>query len=211
MRRRRPQISRSSEPIGVVLAGGLGRRMGGAKGTVELGGRPLISYPLDALSAVLADVAIIAKADTELPALPGVTVWIEPDQPRHPLLGVVQALELAHGRAVLSCPSDLPFVTGELVSALAHCDPEGAPAVIACQKGELQPLLGCYQHEALALLGADPANLERPARQVVAALAPRRLEVLDPDALFNVNAPDDLLQAAAMLDRRRRLYPKVKS
>ena len=38
-------------------------------------------------------------------------------------------------------------------------------------------------------------------RDAVAALGPRLLQVDDPEALFNVNAPDDLLLAAAMLDR----------
>ena len=38
-------------------------------------------------------------------------VWIEPDRPADPLLGVIEALELAGGRAVLVCPVDYPFVT----------------------------------------------------------------------------------------------------
>ena len=102
--------------MGVVLAGGLGRRLGGAKATVELRGRPLICYPLQALAAVLEEVAIIARADTPLPSLPGVTVWIERQAPRHPLHGIVEALGFAGGRPVLVCAVDLPFVTPELVS-----------------------------------------------------------------------------------------------
>ena len=45
----------------------------------------------------------------------GVTVWIEPEHPRHPLVGIVQALALADGRPVLVCGADLPFVSAELV------------------------------------------------------------------------------------------------
>ena len=48
----------------MILAGGLGRRIGGAKAVVQLGGRPLISYPLQALQAALGEVAIVAKPDT---------------------------------------------------------------------------------------------------------------------------------------------------
>jgi molybdopterin-guanine dinucleotide biosynthesis protein A len=191
------------EPVGVVLAGGLGRRLGGAKATVELCGRPLIWYPLEALAAVLSEVAIIAKADTELPNLPGVTVWIEPQTPRHPLLGIVEALGLAAGRPVLACASDLPFVTPELVASLARADAMGAPAVVAADHGAFQPLLGRYEPAAVPLL-AGAAVEGAPARAAVAALAPRLLQVEDPDLLFNVNAPEDLLHAAAILDRRRR-------
>jgi molybdopterin-guanine dinucleotide biosynthesis protein A len=184
-----------------VLAGGLGRRIGGGKATVELSGRPLISYPLAALSAVLADVAIIAKPDTELPSLPGVTVWVEPAEPQHPLVGILQALALAGGRPVLACAVDLPFLTPAVVELLAQADPAGAPAVVAAERGAIQPLLGCYRPESLPLLG-EPSS-ERSLRDAVSAIGPRLLELKDDEALFNVNSPDDLLQAAAMLDRRR--------
>jgi molybdopterin-guanine dinucleotide biosynthesis protein A len=187
-----------------VLAGGLGRRIGGSKATVELNGRPLIAYPLAALSAALKDVAIIAKADTELPSLPGVTVWIEPQTPRHPLVGIVQALGLAGERPVFVCAADMPFVTPEVVIRLAHADPGGAPAVIASERGVGQPLLGCYQPAAVEALGRPGDQVA--LRDAVAAIGPRLLEV-EPETLFNINAPEDLLQAAAMLDR----YPKVKS
>jgi molybdopterin-guanine dinucleotide biosynthesis protein A len=195
-------MRRRAEPIGVILAGGSGRRMGGSKATVELSGRPLISYPLEALAAALRDVAIIAKPDTELPSLPGVTVWIEPQSPQHPLVGIVESLALAAGRPVLVCAADLPFVSSELIGSLARCDPQGAPAVIAARCGAIQPLLGCYQPSALEHL-SRAAGEEPPLRELVRAMSPRLLEVEDPDALFNVNAPDDLLQAAAMLDQRR--------
>jgi molybdopterin-guanine dinucleotide biosynthesis protein A len=194
------------KPVGVVLAGGLGQRMGGAKATVELAGRPLICYPLEALAAALDEVAVLAKADTELPSLPGATVWVEPHIHHHPLVGISHALALAGGRPVLVCALDLPFVSPELVSQLAAEDPAGAPAVVASRRGTMQPLLGCYQQSAMELLG--PAG-DRPLRELVAALKPRLVEVEDPDALFNVNAPDDLLRAAATLDRRRSRHERA--
>jgi molybdenum cofactor guanylyltransferase len=173
--------------------------MGGAKATVLLRGRPLISYPLEALSAALVEVVVLAKADTELPSLPGTTVWIESDAMQHPAVGIVQALALAGGRPVLVCAGDLPFVSPALVRELASSDPEPAPAVVASAQGVMQPLLGRYQSRAAHGLRAGD---ERPLREQVAELAPRVVEVADPRELFNVNAPEDLLQAAAMLDRR---------
>jgi molybdopterin-guanine dinucleotide biosynthesis protein A len=201
--------NRRLEPIGVVLAGGQGRRMGGSKATVELSGRPLISYPLEALTAVLGDVAIVAKPDTELPSLAGVTVWIEPPAPSHPLVGVVQALALAERRPVVVCAGDLPFVPPELVARLARTDPGSAPAVVVSCGGELQPLLGCYQQRALALLGPAARAADSPVRRAVASIGPRLLQIEDREALFNVNAPEDLLQAAAILDRRRRAASRM--
>ena len=174
--------------------------MGGAKATVLLKGRPLVSYPLEALSAALAEVVVLAKADTELPSLPGTTVWIETHQVHHPAIGIVQALALAGGRSVLVCAADLPFVTPGLVRELASAEPEHAPAVVASAGGAMQPLLGCYHPQAARLLRAGD---ERPLREQISELSPRVVEVADPRELFNVNAPEELLQAAAMLDRKR--------
>jgi molybdopterin-guanine dinucleotide biosynthesis protein A len=189
-----------SDPIGVVLAGGQGRRIGGSKATVSLDGQPLISYSLRALQAVLADVVILAKSATVLPSIAGVTVWIEPDTLHHPLIGIIQALALADGRPVLICAADLPFVTPDLLTRLARHDPGTAPAVIAASGDRIQPLLGCYQPGAARLLSR--VDLNRPLREVIAAIGPALLAVDDPDMLFNVNTPDDLLQAAAMLGSR---------
>lgn len=190
-------------PIGVVLAGGRGRRMGGAKAMVELGGKALISYALQQMTAALGDVAVLAKADTELPSLPGTTVWVEPQSHHHPLVGIRQALALAGGRAVLVCAADFPLVTADLLRRLAIADGYGAPAVIASAQGRPQPLLGRYESSALAVLSDPERAGDRPLIDAVRAIGPRLLEVEDAGTLFNVNTPDDLLQAAAMLDRRR--------
>jgi molybdenum cofactor guanylyltransferase len=192
-----------TRPIGAILAGGGGRRIGGDKAIVELQGKPLISYPLEAVREALGQVAILAKADTKLPYVSGVTVWIEPDTRRHPIVGIAQALALADGRPALVCGADLPFVSAELVRRLAKTNPGRAPAVVACAQGRLQPLLGCYQRRALPLLGREAIDETCPVSDTIAAMGPVLLEVDDPDELFDVNSPDDLLQAAAMLDRRR--------
>ena len=133
----------------------------------------------------------------------GVTVWIEPDARRHPLVGITQALALADGRPVLVCGADLPFVSPTLVRRLARANPGRAPAVIACTRGEMQPLLGCYQRRALPLLSGEAQVPTCPVRETIAAIDPVLFEVDDPEELFDVDSPDDLLQAAAMLDRRR--------
>ncbi|MEA2199195.1 MAG: molybdenum cofactor guanylyltransferase [Solirubrobacteraceae bacterium] len=190
---------RPQAPIGVILAGGLGRRLGGAKANVELGGRPLISYPLRAMCAALAEVAIVAKEDTELPAgLGPVPVWIEPPEPRHPLAGIVHALGVAGGRAVLVCAADMPLVTPALVSQIAATDPGRAPAVVPSCGGELQPLLALYLPAAAARL-APAATAEGPLRQAVAAIGPHILAIEDPHAFANVNTPEDLARAAALV------------
>ncbi len=192
-----------SKPVGAILAGGRGLRIGGEKAIVELQGKPLICYPVEAVQQVLTRVAIMAKTGTRLPRLPGVAVWIEPESPRHPLTGIAQALALAGGRPVLICAGDLPFVTPELIRRLVKADAGRAPAVVACAQERMQPLLGCYQPRALDLLADAARDGTGRVTDAVAALEPVLLEVDDPDELFDVDSPDDLLLASAMLDRRR--------
>ena len=104
------------------------------------------------MSAPLRHVVILAKPDTKLPYVSGVTVWIERDDRRHPVVGIMQALALADGRPVVVCGADLPFVSAKLVKQLARANPGRAPAVIACAQGEMQPLLGCFHRWYLYLL-----------------------------------------------------------
>jgi molybdopterin-guanine dinucleotide biosynthesis protein A len=187
--------------IGVVLAGGGGRRIGGDKAIVELEGRPLLHYPLAVLRAVLDDVAVVAKRSTILPALDAdVVVWLEADEPRHPLAGIVHALRCAAGRPVVVVAGDMPFVTRGLVAALARRRARGAPAVVPRAGGRLQPLCARYDPRALPALAA--CDLTVPLCDVVAALSPRIVDWPDDDAFFNVDHPEDILQAAALLAGR---------
>jgi molybdopterin-guanine dinucleotide biosynthesis protein A len=198
----------------VVLAGGLGSRLGGeGKATVELAGRPLLAYVLEALTGALDDVAVAAKAGTALPGsangetlrVPGsapVALWTEPDEPHHPLAGLRHALARADGRAVLACAVDMPLVTPSLVTEIAHADADGALAVVPLTGTRLQPLLARYEPGARAVL--DVAGENAPLTAAVQALHPRTLEFADPELFFNVNSPEDLREAAAELRRRRR-------
>ncbi len=173
---------------------------------VELSGRPLISYPYAAMMrSDLTEVAIVVKPGTELPGLAGATVWIESEASHHPLVGIVAALALAGDRPVLVCAADLPFVSPHSISRIAHADPAGAPAVLSSCRGVVAPLLACYQPDAIELLADAALQARLPVQEAVAAIGPSPLEIEDPDELFTVKTPDDLLQAAGMLDRRRRL------
>jgi molybdenum cofactor guanylyltransferase len=177
--------------IGAVLAGGAGRRMGGAKVTRMLDGRPLAAYPAAALAQVCERVAIVAKPSAELPDLPGVERWDdEPEEPRHPLTGIVHALERAGGEPVLICAADMPFVTADALRKLAA---QGVTA-IAVADGVLQPVLGLYSPGVLpALKGAEP---DAPLTRTIEALGPE-LVTLPPEQVRSIDTPEDLANAEA--------------
>ncbi|MCW2981478.1 MAG: 4-diphosphocytidyl-2C-methyl-D-erythritol synthase [Solirubrobacterales bacterium] len=182
--------------LGVVLAGGRGSRLGGAKPTAELAGRPLISYPLAALAEAGLEAVVVAKPDTDLPPL-DVDVLAEAAEPVHPLTGIVAALRQT-GRPIVVIGCDFPFVPAALLRALADA-PE--PLVIPAPGGEAQPLVARWTPALLPALDAA-LDLEEPLRRTVAALSPRLLEDAelapsgDPARIFfNVNTPADLRRA----------------
>jgi molybdopterin-guanine dinucleotide biosynthesis protein A len=187
--------------IGALLAGGDGRRIGGDKATIQLAGRPLLHYPLAVVRATLHKVAVVAKTFSALPPLdPEVTIWLEPEAPRHPLTGVVHALVRARGRPVIVVAGDMPFVSCALIDALSRERPRGALAVVPRAAGRVHPLCARYEQSALAALTAfDPAV---PTEETVDALPTRILEWPEEEPFFKVNRPEDLLQAAALLDSR---------
>lgn len=167
---------------------------------VELLGRPLLDYPLDALRDVVgADAYVVAKRDTKLPPLGGRAArWVEPEEPQHPLAGLVHALGLSRGRPVLAVAADMPLVTADLLRWLAGVPLKGAPAVVPRAGGRLQPLCAVYTAAAVPLLrGAMQAG--DGATDAVEQLGAQLYDVEDDRLFFNVNTPDDLLQASAML------------
>jgi molybdopterin-guanine dinucleotide biosynthesis protein A len=190
-------------PIGVVLAGGAGRRLGGAKATTILAGRPLISYPLAALAGAIDDVAVVAKAGSPLPAdLGGARLWTEPDEPRHPLTGLLAALRRAEGRAIVVVAVDLPLLDLGTALALATTQPRpGSVAVVARSDGRPQPLIARYEAESLDRLEAADPSASLTA--IVETLRPTWLDLPDPAVAFNVNDPGDLAEAERRLAQRR--------
>lgn len=112
----------SAEKItGVVLAGGMGRRMGGVdKGLVELDGKPMAAHVLARLAPQVDELMINANQNTEAYAAFGHPVFGD-DIPGFagPLAGLHAALVRASHPLVVTAPCDSPFLPDDLVARLA--------------------------------------------------------------------------------------------
>ncbi|SFM75916.1 molybdopterin-guanine dinucleotide biosynthesis protein A [Thioclava dalianensis] len=183
--------------FGLILAGGQGVRMGGVdKAQLALAGRRLIDHVSTRLGPQVARLAISANGD---PArFPGRTVL--PDDPAHreagPLAGLIAGLGWAEAQgadALVCAPVDVPFLPRDLVARLA-----GAGPAMARSQGRAHPSVLYLPVATRARIAELFAQGERRLR----AAAPDA-RILDfaglPDPFTNLNTPDDLIRAEALL------------
>jgi molybdopterin-guanine dinucleotide biosynthesis protein A len=189
-----------------VLIGGAGSRLGGDKHLRELGGEPLAWWVLDAARHAHLEPLLVAKHGTPLGRLAGeCEVLIEKSPDRHPLIGVIAALEQT-GEPLVVAPCDVPLVPAALLRRLA----EASGPTIVSGPGGTEPLLGRFEPASLELLGRTVAA-GASARAAVAQLGAAEIGAAlleqhgDPASyLRNLNTPDEL----GILDRELSL-PEV--
>jgi molybdenum cofactor guanylyltransferase len=183
--------------FGVILAGGQGRRMGGAdKAMLPLAGRPLVAHVVARFEPQVERLAISANGDAGRFAAFGLPV-LPDDASAGPLSGVLAALHWAKDAdAVISVPVDCPFLPGDLAPRLLLAGP---PAMAVS---------GGHNHPVCALW---PVGLRAPLEAFLAGGAkPRVTDFLGQhgvarayfpeDAAFrNINTPADLAAAEALL------------
>jgi molybdenum cofactor guanylyltransferase len=191
---------------GIVLAGGLARRMGGGdKGLRLLAGRPLIAWVIERARPQVEALALNANGD---PArFKGLGLPVVPDGVpgfAGPLAGVLAGLDWARGLGgvshVASFATDAPFLPRDLVVRLAAALEAGADLACAASGGRAQPVFGLWP---VALAGDLRAALEAGVRKVDEWTARFRLaevafEAAPVDPFFNANRPDDLAAAEAL-------------
>ena len=176
--------------------------MGADKALVPLAGRPLIAHVLDRLEPQVERVLISANGDAARFAAFGCPV-VADTTPQGPLSGVLAALTVAAEAGathLVSTPVDTPFLPGDLVPQLllaAESAPEGL-ALAADATGD-HPATGLWPVGLAPALAAFLAAGEAKVTQFTAAHGAARALFPDPRAFLNLNTPEDLAAAEAML------------
>jgi molybdopterin-guanine dinucleotide biosynthesis protein A len=197
---------------GVILAGGLSRRMGGGdKALLPLGGRPILAQVIERLRPQVGALALNANGDPARFAAFGLPVL--PDSVpgfAGPLAGVLAGMDWAAGLGVgviATAAADTPFFPRDLVAALAAAmAAAGAPLAVAmtedAERGHSpHPTFGLW---SVALREDLRAALRDGVRKVVDWT--RRHGVAEAtfrggEPFFIVNTPDDLAHAEARMAR----------
>ncbi|WP_448188707.1 molybdenum cofactor guanylyltransferase MobA [Azospirillum sp. sgz301742] len=195
---------------GVLLAGGLSRRMGGGdKNLRTLGGRSILERIVAVARPQVGPLVLNANGDPERFAAFGLPVAADVVEGyAGPLAGVLTGLEWAKANApdavwLASFATDAPFIPGDLVARLVRAvEAEGADLACARSGGQDHPVFGLWP-----LRLADDlrrAMVEEGVRKVDAWTGRYKLAVaefgVDPvDPFFNTNRPEDLDEAERLL------------
>jgi molybdenum cofactor guanylyltransferase len=195
---------------GVLLAGGLARRMGGGdKPLRTIAGRPLLDLVIERMRPQVSALVLNANGDPARFAAYGLPVAADsvPDNPG-PLAGVLAGLDwVAEHRPdcpmIVSVPTDAPFLPTDLVARMeAQMAAERADLACAASGGQEHPVIGLWPVRLRPDLRR--AIVEEGTRKVDVWTARYRLAIVvfsdQPfDPFFNANRPDDLAAAASLL------------
>ncbi|MEJ1990149.1 MAG: molybdenum cofactor guanylyltransferase MobA [Maritimibacter sp.] len=195
------------QPLGVILAGGRARRMGGGdKALAELGGRSLLAHVVERLAPQVRGLALSANGDPDrfrsfgLPVLPDT-------MPGNlgPLAGVLAGMDWAAKAGadhIVTAAADTPFLSRNLVDQLALAASEAhEPIALAATDNGLHPTFGIWP---VSLRDDLRLALETGTRKVVAwaagqGMARCEFSSLPHDPFFNINTPEDLEQARSLI------------
>jgi molybdopterin-guanine dinucleotide biosynthesis protein A len=190
---------------GVILAGGLSRRMGGGdKPLLPLAGRPLLAHVIERLRPQVGALAVNANGNATRFAPFGLEVVADDSADfAGPLAGILAAMNWAKrlhpsAAAVLTVPADTPFLPRDLASRLKAA---GAPS-LARSGGRIHPVVGLWPLRLRddlqrALRGEGIRKVEDWTARFDPAIVDFEAGAIDP--FFNINTPEDLARAAALL------------
>ena len=182
----------------VILAGGLGKRIGGDKGLQTLHGRALIDWVLGAVSSQSEEILINVNGEHGAYARFGRRI-IADETPgwAGPLAGLQSALRHARHDWVACVPCDTPFLPDDLIARLfSAASTDAADAVVAVAEGKRQPTIALYHKNVLPKLDAYLASGGRKIKDWQDTLRLSEVVFDNADAFTNINSLDDLSQVS---------------
>lgn len=196
---------------GVILAGGLARRMGGGdKPLLAVHGKTLLDRIIERLAPQVGPLLLNANGDAARFARFGLEVRADVvDGYGGPLVGILTALDWAAEREsawLLTAAADTPLFPADLGARLA--------AAVAAEDAEIgMAVSGGRSHPVFALW---PVRLADELRRAVVDHGLRKVEAfadrhkvarvewpqLPYDPFFNANTPEDVARLGSLLERR---------
>lgn len=184
-----------SSLLGVILAGGMSRRMGGKDKFLEsLDGKTIFNHIVECISPQVEKLVFNHNKPTDIMDIEVVSDII-PDA--GPLGGIHAGLSYAkenNFEYIVTVPCDTPFIPMDFVSRLSKS--HDTPLVIAGSNDRIHPVLALWD---VALLNEVETSLNNGNLKLMAFIKDIDYSVVEwsdvPDPFFNINTPDDLRRA----------------
>jgi molybdopterin-guanine dinucleotide biosynthesis protein A len=192
--------------VGVLLAGGLARRMGGGdKPLKTIAGRTILDHVIARLTPQCDDLILNANGDPARFSAFGLPVVADTVEGfAGPLAGVLAALEWTAAQRpgvdwVLSAATDCPFLPRDLAARLHRArQDEDARLAVAASDGQTHPVIGLWSVALLgelrhALIAEDMRKIDRWTARYPLATVTWAATPVDP--FFNANTIEDVAEA----------------
>jgi molybdopterin-guanine dinucleotide biosynthesis protein A len=196
-------VTARDDVAALVLAGGRGRRMGGAvKPLLTVEGRTILDRLIEALTPVCAEILVSVAAPGQLTT--DLRCVVDEDPGAGPLAGIAAGLAAAGRRWLVVVGGDMPDVRTEVVASLLARAAPGVDAVAARIGGFPEPLCAVY---GASCLDASRRRLREGRFRTGGLLTDEELAVvwveehdlrrIDPDlrSFRSINRPEDLARS----------------
>lgn len=195
---------------GIVLSGGMSRRLGRTKAIEQVGGEPLVTRVIGRLSNVTDEIVVVVADYDQASALPlpdSTRVAVDSYPNSGSLGGIFAGLEKAEGGWGIVMACDMPFINLDLVEEMLDRR-NGFDVVVPILNGRPEPTHAVYSKTCLPYierrLQANDLKIARFFEDVKVRYLPQDvIEKIDPKHLsfFNVNTQEELDLALSLVDR----------
>lgn len=188
-------MSRQNKVSGVVLAGGLARRMGHQdKGLMVFDGQPLISYALAALAPLVDDVLISANRNQEIYRAFGFDVIADGnDRFDGPLAGILAAMRATPAPILLVLPCDSPLVKSQHLQKLLKTLKDDVDIAVAFDGKRLHPVFAAIKTKLQSDLELYLQKGERKLQTWIEQHGVVKVDFSDnPEIFVNINTPEEM-------------------
>ncbi|NLE03357.1 MAG: molybdenum cofactor guanylyltransferase [Crenarchaeota archaeon] len=197
----------------IILAGGFSSRLGQDKSILELNGKPLIKCVIDAVKKTVDEIIIVTNSQERIDNYSklldkNIQFLIDIEQAKGPLVGTLTGLEKANGDFSLILPSDMPFVSSEVIDLLFNLCLDRSAVIPRWPNQDIEPLHAVYRTKTA--LNAAKKAVDQGQQKMTAMLdniqsiryvSTLVIEQINPDlkTFFNINTPIDLKKAEFLL------------
>lgn len=190
---------------GILIAGGLSRRMGRDKRFLRVCGTSVFQRTLDMLVRTFPETIVVLAEPVDLPSLPGSKVVYDLIPKAGSLGGLYTGLMASSQPRIFAVACDMPFLSPDVIRFMASFD-VGADIVVAELSGGFQPMHALYSRRCIPFLKAMAdkrdlkiQNLFLQEELRVSVLGEVDLALIESGrrSFQNINTPDDLARAEA--------------